>query len=49
VNAIKDELDSFKESILNNTEPRVNIDDGYRALNLAQLIIEKINSAYNNL
>jgi predicted dehydrogenase len=49
VNAIKDELDSFKESILNNTEPRVNIDDGYRALNLAQMIMEKINSAYNNL
>ncbi len=49
VNAIKEELNSFKESVINNTEPLVDIEDGYQALNLAQMIMDKINSASNNL
>jgi hypothetical protein len=49
VNAIKEELSSFKDSIVNNTEPKVNIEDGYQALNLAQMIMDKIDSASNNL
>ncbi|MEJ2593939.1 MAG: Gfo/Idh/MocA family oxidoreductase [bacterium] len=49
VNAIKEELASFKNSILNNTTPMVSIDDGYQALRIAQMIMDKINSSYNNL
>ncbi len=49
VNAIKEELASFKNSILNNTTPMVSIDDGYQALKIAQMIMDKINSSYNNL
>ena len=42
VNAIKLELETFAESITQNTEPRVSIEDGYQALELAHQIIEKI-------
>lgn len=49
INAIKEELDSFKQSILTNTTPLVNIDDGYQALNLAQMIMDKINASQNNI
>ena len=49
INAIKEELDSFKHSILNNTTPLVNIDDGYNALNLAQMIMDRINASLNNI
>ncbi len=42
VNAIKLELETFAESILNHDRPRVSIEDGYRALELAYLIIEEI-------
>src|ERR1051326_8230380 len=43
VNAIKMELESFAEAILNNTETAVTIDDGCNALDVATRIIEKIN------
>jgi len=43
-NAITEELKSFKDSILNNTEPVVSIYDGYKALKIAQQIMEKIES-----
>lgn len=49
VNAIKEELDSFKNSILNNTTPLVNIEDGYQALRVAQMVMDKIKSSSNNL
>ena len=49
VNAIKEELASFKESILNNTTPLVSIEDGYQALKIAQMVMDKINSSFNNL
>ena len=42
VNAIKMELESFADAILNNTEPPVTIDDGCNALDVATRIIEKI-------
>jgi predicted dehydrogenase len=49
INAIKEELYSFMQSILNNTTPLVNIDDGYNALNLAQMIMDRINASLNNI
>lgn len=43
INAIQTELESFYRSIVLNAEPEVSITDGYNALNLAHLILEKIN------
>jgi len=43
-NAIVEELNSFHDSIVNNTTPVVSIEDGYKALDLALLIIEKLNN-----
>ena len=42
INAIVEELKSFKNSIINNTSPTVTIEDGYNALNVAHMIIDKI-------
>ena len=44
VNALVEELNSFYDSILNNSSPIVSIDDGYEALKLASEIMEKMNS-----
>jgi len=44
VNALVEELNSFFDSILNNSSPVVSIDDGYEALKLANEIMEKMNS-----
>ena len=41
-NAILDELDSFAEAIINNTNPVVTIQDGTEALRLAYLIIDSM-------
>ena len=49
VNAIEEELRSFAEAIRNNTTPRVTINDGFQALKLAQMIMDKINASSNNL
>ncbi len=43
VNAIKAELEAFKYAIENNTEPPVTILDGFSAMEVAHLILEKIN------
>jgi predicted dehydrogenase len=43
VNAIKKELEAFVESIRNNNQPVVNEIDGYRALDVAHQILQKIN------
>jgi len=43
VNSIKMELESFAESIREGGNPRVNIEDGYQALQLAHQIIEEVN------
>lgn len=42
LNAIKTELDSFLQSIVNNTTPFVTINDGYDALNVAYQILDKM-------
>ncbi|MDF2436716.1 MAG: oxidoreductase [Bacteroidota bacterium] len=41
-NAIKMELETFADSIISNTTPRVSIDDGYKALDVAYKIIDKM-------
>ncbi|MGV3528418.1 MAG: Gfo/Idh/MocA family oxidoreductase [Flavisolibacter sp.] len=43
VNAIRRELESFVASIQNNTHPVVNEIDGFRALEVAHQIVQKIN------
>ena len=42
VNAIKMELETFADSIIHNTRPKVAIEDGYSALKLAHQIIQVI-------
>ena len=42
-NAIKMELDTFYAAIINNSEPPVTIFDGYKSLEVAHIIIGKIN------
>lgn len=42
VNAIKMELETFTQSILNNTPTRVSEVDGYRAMDIAHQILQKI-------
>ena len=44
VNAIKMELEAFKASILNNTETAVTVLDGFRAMEVAHQILEKISN-----
>lgn len=44
VNAIKMEIETFYESIKNNTEPPVTIIDGYNSLDVAYKIMEKLNT-----
>jgi predicted dehydrogenase len=43
VNAIRKELESFVDAIRNNTVPIVNEIDGYRAMEVAHQILQKIN------
>jgi predicted dehydrogenase len=43
LNAIKTELETFHESIINDTIPLVTIEDGYNSLELAYKIMDKIN------
>lgn len=43
INAIKKELEEFVFAITNNTQPIVNEIDGYRALEVAHQILQKIN------
>lgn len=45
VNAIKMELEEFRDSIVNNTEPPVSVVDGFRAMDVAHQILEKIGNA----
>jgi predicted dehydrogenase len=49
LNAIKTELETFIDSIHNNTQPVVTIEDGYRSLELAHLIMEKIESSLQSV
>ena len=43
VNAIKAELESFYGAIVNNLNPMVTIEDGYKVLLVAYQILEKLN------
>lgn len=45
VNAIKEELRKFAESINQNTTPIVSLEDGYQALDVAHQILEKLKSS----
>ena len=49
VNAIKMELETFYDAIINNSTPPVTIIDGYNSLDIAYKIIEKVNMASNIL
>lgn len=49
VNAIKMELETFAESIQNDTRPKVSVEDGYKALKLAYMIIDEIKGRNANL
>lgn len=42
INAIKEELSTFYDAIVNDTTPIVSLDDGYRALDVAQQIMDKL-------
>lgn len=42
INAIQQELETFQESILNDTEPIVSLQDGFEALQLAHRILAEI-------
>ncbi len=49
LNAIKAELETFHDAIVNDTIPPVTINDGYHALEVAHRIIEKLNMNPSNL
>jgi predicted dehydrogenase len=49
INAIKMELESFHHAISSNCEPSVTIEDGYRALDVAYRIMEKMNLTLSKL
>jgi len=44
VNAIKMELEEFRDAIVNNTDTPVTVVDGFRAMDVAHQILEKIGS-----
>ncbi|WP_462251449.1 Gfo/Idh/MocA family protein [Ferruginibacter sp.] len=48
VNAIKMELEEFRNAIINNTETPVSVVDGFRAMEVAHQILEKISKANHN-
>jgi predicted dehydrogenase len=45
VNAIKMELEQFRDAIKNNTDTPVSVVDGFRAMEVAHLILEKISNS----
>jgi predicted dehydrogenase len=49
VNAIKMELEKFRDAIVNNTPPIVSEVDGYRAMDIAHQILTKIKNASINV
>jgi predicted dehydrogenase len=48
VNAIKMELEEFRNAIMNNTNTPVSVVDGFRAMDVAHQILEKIGKASHN-
>ena len=49
INAIKMELETFAQSIRENSQPRVSIQDGYNALRVAHLIMEDLEKRAQSL
>jgi len=47
INPLKFELSSFIDSIKNNTEPKVTLEDGMEALRVAEMIINQIEETQN--
>ncbi len=47
-NAIKMELQAFYNAIVNNTDTPVSVIDGFRAMDVAHQILEKIGAAHSN-
>ena len=47
VNAIKMELEAFKNAITHNTETPVTVIDGFRAMDVAHQILDKINNTHH--
>ncbi len=47
VNAMKEELVAFKNAILNNTDTPVTVVDGFRAMDVAHQILDKIKKGVN--
>lgn len=47
VNAIKMELECFRNAIVNNTETPITVIDGFRAMEVAHQILEKINHTHH--
>lgn len=45
INAIKEELATFHDAIVNDTIPVVPLEDGYRALEVAQKIVDKLKAS----
>ena len=43
INSIKEELQAFYNAVQNNTRPIVSIEDGYKALEVAYKILDKLN------
>lgn len=48
INAIKMELETFRDAIMNNTPPIVSVVDGYRAMDVAHQILNKIKNTSIN-
>ena len=48
VNAIKMELEKFRDAIVNNTDTPVSVVDGFRAMEVAHQILEKIGNVTNH-
>ena len=48
-NAIKMELELFAQSILQNSPVAVSVEDGYNALNVAHMVVEKMEASLNVL
>lgn len=47
-NAIEDELNSFYDAIVNDKNPLVSAEDGFNALNIAHVILEKMKTTVNH-
>ncbi|NQX93306.1 MAG: hypothetical protein HRT74_14490, partial [Flavobacteriales bacterium] len=48
-NAIQDELAEFHSAIVPKSTPKVTIHDGYKALEVAHAILEKLQSAHPSI